>query len=146
MWLPHTTVATIIEEKGKFLMVHEHSDGEIVYNQPAGHLDPNESLVEACVRETYEETGWHIAPNSFLGVSQYTAPTNGVTYIRHSFVAQALNRDVHAELDKGIIEAVWLTYEEILSKKHLLRSPVVLGDIEKYRLGHAISLDLLTFY
>ncbi len=146
MWLPHTTVAAIVVRDDKFLMVHEDSDGEIVFNQPAGHLDPGETLIEACIRETLEETKWKVNPSHYLGVNQYTAPSNGVTYIRHTFIAEPVEFIEDAVLDEGIIEALWLSYEEIKSKSDKLRSPVVLGDIDRYLSGTRIPLNVLTFY
>lgn len=141
-WAPHVTVATIVENDGRFLLVYENSDGQNVYNQPAGHLDPNESLIEAAIRETREETGWLVAPTAILGLSQYVSPVNGFTYMRTTFIAQALRHFPDATLDTDIIAAVWLTYEEILERRELLRSPLVLRDIECYRQGTRYPLDL----
>ena len=90
-WLPHITVATIVEDNGKFLMVEELKGGRAVLNQPAGHLDPHETLTEAAVRETLEETGWDVEPTGVVGIYLYTAPSNGVTYQRVCFIAKAIN-------------------------------------------------------
>src|ERR1700756_5172493 len=84
-WLPHITVATIVEDNGRFLMVEELKGGRAVLNQPAGHLDPNETLTEAAVRETLEETGWDVEATGIVGIYLYTAPSNGVTYQRGCF-------------------------------------------------------------
>ena len=84
-WKPHITVATIVEDNGRFLMVEELKSGRTVLNQPAGHLDPNETLTEAAIRETLEETGWDVQPTGVLGIYLYTAPSNGVTYQRVCF-------------------------------------------------------------
>lgn len=142
IWTPHATVATVIAKGDRFLLVHENTDAGQVYNQPAGHLDPNETLIEAAVRETREETGWHVEIKALLAISLYKAP-NGRTYLRTSFVATPLEPIANAALDKEIIEAVWLTYDEILQRKMQLRSPLVLSDIDRFRRGETYPLELL---
>ena len=142
-WAPHVTVATIIERDNRFLMVYEEADGKNVYNQPAGHLDPNETLKEAAIRETLEETGWTVELTGVVGVNLYTAPSNGITYFRTTFIAQPLSHDVTLALDTGIIEAVWLTYEELLARKDQMRSPMTLRIIEEYRAGRRFPLDVV---
>lgn len=137
---PHVTVAAIAEKDGKFLFVREESDTGIVINQPAGHLESGESILDAVVRETLEETAWHVKPKAFLGVSQYRAPANGVTYIRNSFVVDALYQSENVNLDDGIIEALWLSPEE--ASKMDLRSPLVMRDIHLYLTGAHYSLNL----
>ena len=87
---PHVTVATVIENAGRFLLVEEWSSGQLVYNQPAGHLDPGETLLEAAVRETFEETGWQVELTGIVGSCLYKAPLNGETYYRTTFAARAL--------------------------------------------------------
>lgn len=142
-WAPHVTVATIIERDNRFLMVYEESEGKKVYNQPAGHLDPDETLREAAVRETLEETGWKVQLTGVVGVNLYTAPSNGITYFRTTFIAEALSHDANRPLDTGIIEAVWLTYEELLERKDQLRSPMTLQIIEDYRAGRRFPLNVV---
>lgn len=100
-WAPHVTVATIVERDNRFLMVYEEADGKKVYNQPAGHLDPNETLKDAAVRETLEETGWTVSLTGVVGVNLYTAPSNGITYLRTTFIAEALSHDQTRQLDTG---------------------------------------------
>ncbi len=92
-WAPHVTVATIIERDNRYLMVYEESDGKKVYNQPAGHLDPDETLADAAIRETLEETGWSIKLTGVVGVNLYTAPSNGITYFRTTFIGEAIRHD-----------------------------------------------------
>lgn len=140
-WAPHVTVATIIERDDHFLMVYEEAEGHKVYNQPAGHLDPNETLKEAAIRETLEETGWTVELTGVVGVNLYTAPSNGITYLRTTFIAKTVSHDTDRPLDTGIIEAVWLTYEELLARKDQLRSPMTLQIIEEYRAGRRFPLD-----
>lgn len=142
-WAPHVTVATIIERDKRFLMVYEESDGKLVYNQPAGHLDPDETLHEAAIRETLEETGWTIKLTGVVGVNLYTAPSNGITYFRTTFIGEALTHDANRVLDTGIIEAVWLTYEELLERKEQLRSPMTLQIIDNYLEGRRFPLGVV---
>lgn len=142
-WAPHVTVATIIERDNRYLMVYEEADGNKVYNQPAGHLDPNETLQEAAIRETLEETGWTVALTGVVGVNLYTAPSNGITYFRTTFIAKALSHDTQRSLDTGIIEAVWLSYEELVARKDQLRSPMTLQIIEEYRAGRRFPLEVV---
>ena len=142
-WAPHVTVATIIERDNRFLMVYEESDGKLVYNQPAGHLDPDETLHEAAIRETLEETGWTVKLTGVVGVNLYTAPSNGITYFRTTFIAETISHDANYKLDTGIIEAVWLTYEELLERKDQLRSPMTLQIVEEYRAGRRFSLEVV---
>jgi 8-oxo-dGTP pyrophosphatase MutT (NUDIX family) len=142
-WAPHVTVATIIERDNRFLMVYEEADGKTVYNQPAGHLDSDETLHQAAIRETLEETGWAIQLTGVVGVNLYTAPSNGVTYLRTTFIGEALHHDAQRKLDTGIIEAVWLTYEELVARKAHLRSPMTLKIIEDYRNGRIFPLSVI---
>lgn len=142
-WAPHVTVATIVEQNERFLMVYEEADGLRVYNQPAGHLDADESLQEAAIRETLEETGWNVELTGVVGVNLYTAPSNGITYCRTTFIAKALTRDESRALDTGIIDAIWLSYEEILARKDQLRSPMTLKIIEEYIAGRRFPLAVV---
>lgn len=142
-WPPHITVAAIVEKDGKFLMVEEISGGKLVYNQPAGHLDPDETLAEACVREAFEESGWHIEVTHVLGVSRYTSARSGTLYYRTSFIAHTLAHDPTATLDDGIEQAVWLSYEEIKAQPEKLRSPLVLKNIEQYLSGECYPLSII---
>lgn len=145
-FVPHVTVATIVEKDGKFLFVEEISGGRTVLNQPAGHLDPKESLIEAAARETYEETGWHVEITGLLGVSLYRSPNNGITYNRTTFTAKPIKQDLTAQLDEGIIRAVWLTLEEAKTFSAVPRSPLVLGSIEQYNQQAVLPLSAISAY
>lgn len=143
-WYPHVTVATVVYQDGRYLLVHEHNDSGLAYNQPAGHLEEHESLEQAALRETFEETGWQVRLIGLLGVHTYRAPSNGVTYVRISFVAEPIAAVEGATLDEGIIEAVWLEYEEIVARQTQLRSPLVLTDINRFRAGNIAPLELVS--
>lgn len=142
-WQAHVTVATIIEDQGRFLFVEELKQGRAVLNQPAGHLDPNESLQHAAVRETLEETGWDVELTGVVGIYLYTAPSNGVTYQRICFAANALRHHEDYALDEGIIGAVWLTRDELIAQQERWRSELVLRCVDDYLNGERFSLDLL---
>ncbi len=139
---PHITVSTVVFKENKFLLVEEKSFGKTVFNQPAGHLENGETLIEAAKRETLEETAWHVDISHFLGISQYLAPNN-ITYIRVSFVGEVLSFDSHVNRDEDIIDITWKTYDEIRRMKSQLRSPLVLNDIERYRQKQIHELNLL---
>ncbi|PCK10159.1 MAG: NUDIX hydrolase [Alteromonadaceae bacterium] len=132
-WHPHVTVATVIEDDGKFLLVEELCDGKTVFNQPAGHLEENETLIDAAKRETLEETGYQVKITGALGVSQYLAPSNGATYLRHSFTATIVSQQNDGPLDSDIIAAHWMPFEKILNIQQQLRSPLVIRDIKRYK-------------
>lgn len=144
--LPHITVATVVEKDGKFLLVQESPNGKRVLNQPAGHMENGETLLNAAIRETLEETCWHVKLIGALGISQYRSPNKLVTYVRHTFSAQALALDENAIRDPDIIDIVWLSYEEIVARKNELRSPLVLNDIERYRKGKHFDLGFVEGY
>ncbi|AKF50914.1 MULTISPECIES: NUDIX hydrolase [Pseudomonas] len=142
-WQAHVTVATIVEDQGRFLFVEEIKGGRAVLNQPAGHLDPNESLQRAAVRETLEETGWDVELTSVVGIYLYTAPSNGVTYQRICFAAKGLRHHPEYQLDEGIVGAVWLTRDELVAQQERWRSELVLRCLDDYLDGEHFSLDLL---
>ncbi|MET0612770.1 NUDIX hydrolase [Pseudomonas caspiana] len=142
-WQAHVTVATIVEDQGKFLFVEELKGGKAVLNQPAGHLDPDESLQRAAVRETLEETGWDVELTSVIGIYLYTAPSNGVTYQRICFAAKALRHHADYQLDDGIIGPLWLTRDELVAQQDRWRSELVLRCVDDYLNGEHFSLDLL---
>jgi 8-oxo-dGTP pyrophosphatase MutT (NUDIX family) len=141
-WLAHSSVATVVERNGLFLMVEETDQGRTVFNQPAGHLESGETLFEAAVRETLEETAWLVRLDSLLGLYHYPAP-NGVTYIRHCFVATALEHRAGQSLDTGIIAAHWLPAEEILAAGFPARSPIVQRVLRDYLAGTRYPLSLI---
>lgn len=142
LWHAHVTVATVVERNGRFLMVQERAEGRTVINQPAGHLDEGESLADAAVRETREETGWQVDIQGLIGASLYKA-ANGVTYYRTSFYANPVAEIPNAELDSEIIQPLWLSRAELLARESELRSELVLATIDQYLAGHRYPLSLM---
>ena len=140
---PHITVATVIEKDGRFLFVKEHAEERVVLNQPAAHLEMDESLIQAAIRETLEETGWDIEITQLIGIYLYTAPSNNVTYQRVCFAGRALAQRENYQLDEGIIAPTWLSRDELIEQQSLWRSPMVLRCIDDYLAGERFSLELL---
>ena len=144
IWKPHTTVAALCERDGKFLLVKENVDGRIVYNQPAGHLQAGETLLQAVVRETLEETRYQFLPQTLQGVYRYELDQpSAITYLRFLFRGEAGDL-VDGELDQGIIAAEWLSYPQILSCREQHRSPMVLQCIEDFRERPGYPLDIIS--
>ncbi|WP_096086491.1 NUDIX domain-containing protein [Agaribacterium haliotis] len=139
---PHLTVAAVVEQNDKFLLVRELCNGELKLNQPAGHVENGESLIQAVERECLEETGWQVTASSFLGISQFSAP-NGITYLRCSFVCKAIKQLEHYTLDSDIHEALWLSREQIFSQQHSHRSAMVANDIKRYEQGLQFQIEQL---
>jgi len=140
VWRPHVTVATVVPREGRFLLVEEDVRGRTVLNQPAGHLEPDESLLDAAVRETLEETGWDVALTCLLGVQQWRSPS-GSQFVRFTFGADALRHHAGRSLDAGILRALWLSREEIAADAARLRSPMVLASIDDWLGGRRLPLD-----
>lgn len=140
---PHVTVATIVEDNGRFLMVEEFADGRAVFNQPAGHLEADESLIQAALRETLEETGWDVELTAVTGIYLYTAPSNGITYQRICFAAKPVRHHPHLALDQGIIGPQWLTRDELAEQPARWRSELVLHCIDDYLTGERFPLSLI---
>jgi 8-oxo-dGTP pyrophosphatase MutT (NUDIX family) len=141
--LPKVTVAAVIERDGRFLFVEELQEGRRVLNQPAGHLDPGESLVAACAREVMEETAHRFAPESLVGIYRwYYAPADA-TFIRFCFAGKVLGVE-STPLDKEIIQILWLNREEIKARASQHRSPLVQQCVDDYAAGRRFSLDVLS--
>jgi 8-oxo-dGTP pyrophosphatase MutT (NUDIX family) len=140
-WKPHTTVAAICEREGRYLLVREQIDGEVVFNQPAGHLEPGESLLQAVVRETMEETLHPFTPTALVGIYRYQAET--ITFIRFLFRGE-VNAPLDGELDPDILSAEWLDYDEIVACRDRHRTPMVLQCIEDARRKSGYPLDVLS--
>lgn len=146
IWKPNVTVAAVIERDGKFLLVEEKTSQGIRFNQPAGHLEADESLLQAVTRETLEESAYTFTPQHLLGIYHWQAPESGTTYLRFAFTGAITDHDPLRTLDKGILQAVWMTPDEICATQARQRSPLVLHCVEDYLAGKRYPLDLLTHY
>ncbi len=143
IWKPHATVAAIIEQDGRFLMVEEAIAGERVYNQPAGHLDPGESLIDAVIRETREESAWGFQPDALTGIYLWHQPGSGRSFLRFAFCGEHRDFDAGQALDDGIVRTVWLTPAQLRDAGLRLRSPLVMSCIDDYLAGKRYPLDML---
>lgn len=146
IWKPNVTVAALIERDGRFLLVEEETSDGVRLNQPAGHLDEGESLIEACLREALEETAWHFTPTALVGVYQWPRPAGDITYLRFAFAGELGHEEVGRELDAGILRAVWLAPEEIEASQARHRSPLVWQCVQDFRAGRRFPLDLIRHY
>ena len=142
-WQPDVTVATVVVAEGRLLCVEERVNGRLVLNQPAGHLEPDESLQDAALRETREETGWDVRLTGFLGAYQWKAPETGRHYLRFAFAAEPVRHDPARPLDDGIVRALWMTPQELLDARDRHRSPLVWQVVADHLAGHRFPLSLL---
>lgn len=149
-WKPNVTVAAIIERDGRFLLVEEDTADGLRLNNPAGHLDPGESPIEACVREVLEETAHDFAPAALVGVylNRFTRTRTGhdITYLRFAFAGTVGTHHEWRALDEGIVRTVWMTADEIRACPERHRSPLVLECLESYLAGQRFPLDILTVH
>ncbi|HVT33888.1 MAG TPA: NUDIX hydrolase [Rhodanobacteraceae bacterium] len=145
IWRPDVTVATVVPRDGRFLLVEEDVRGRLVINQPAGHLDPDESLQDAAVRETLEETGWDIELDALLCVQQWRNASSGRQFVRFTFAGVPVRHDPSRPLDDGIVRTLWLTREEILAESARLRSPMVIASVDDWLAGHRLPLDAIRY-
>jgi len=141
---PTVTVATIVERDGRFLVVEEETRNGTELNQPAGHLEAGETLPAAAIRETLEETGWHVTPTALVGVYRWQSPADGATFVRFAFAADARRHDPARPLDDGILRALWLTYEDLAAQRRRHRSPLVLRCVDDYRAGRRWPVGFVT--
>jgi 8-oxo-dGTP pyrophosphatase MutT (NUDIX family) len=142
VWKPDVTVAAVVERDGRFLLVEERIRGRLVFNQPAGHLEDGESLVQAVVRETLEETAWGFTPQWLLGVYQWRS-RRGSSTLRFAFTGSVHGFDTSRELDPPVIATHWLTRAEIETRAASLRTALVLRCIDDYLRGVRLPLDAL---
>ena len=142
-WQPDVTVATVVVRDGRLLCVEERANGHLVINQPAGHLEPDESLLEAAVRETREETGWNVRITHVVGAYQWKATETGRHYLRFAFAAEPLDEIPGTTLDEGIVRTLWLTPQELQAEQARHRSPLVWRTVADYLGGNRHPLSLV---
>jgi len=143
VWKPNVTVAAIVEREGRFLLVEEKTDDGLMLNQPAGHLEANESLVEGAAREALEETAYEFTPEYLVGVYRWQHPERDLTYLRFAFAGRLGTHHPERTLDTGIVRALWLTAAEVRASRGRHRSPLVVRCIEDYQRGARAPLELL---
>ncbi|WP_391525185.1 NUDIX hydrolase [Denitromonas ohlonensis] len=146
VWKPNVTVAAVVERDGRFLLVEEETSDGLRFNQPAGHLEAGESLVEAAAREALEETAHPFTPEFLVGIYQWPRPDGEVTYLRFAFGGSVGEAIAGQQLDAGIVRAVWMTRDEMVATAGRHRSPLLLRCVDDYLAGQRASLDLLRHY
>jgi len=145
-WKPNVTVAAVVERDGRFLMVEEETADGLRFNQPAGHLEEGESLVEAAVRETLEETAHRFVPEYLVGIYQWPRPQGDITYLRFAFGGAVGEQVAGQALDAGIVRAVWMSLDELRASQERHRSPLILQCVEDWLAGRRYGLELLRHY
>ncbi|WP_374327339.1 NUDIX hydrolase [Azonexus sp.] len=146
IWKPNVTVAAVVYRDGRFLLVEEETETGLAFNQPAGHLEAGEALVDAVVREAREETAYDFKPTHLVGIYNWPHPTKDLTYLRFAFAGELRGHDPERKLDDGIVGARWLTLDEIRATQERHRSPLILRCCEDYLAGRRYPLDLLVHY
>ncbi len=141
VWKPHVTVAAVIEQKQKFLLVEEQTSQGLAFNQPAGHLEANENLISAVIREVQEETAWIFEPEYLVGVQLWRRSADYPTFLRFCFAGRVHSHTPNQALDDGIVTTHWLSREQITQKN--LRSPLVLESIDEFLQGERYPLSML---
>ena len=143
-WLPHVVVAAIVERDGKFLLVEEETAEGLRLNQPAGHWERDETLLEAVRRETLEETAHHVEPQALLGCYTTYYPRRDITYLRFAYVCSVTGFDAERTLDTGIVRTLWLTADELAGHATPHRSPLVMHCLQDYLAGRRFPLDIVS--
>jgi len=146
IWKPNVTVAAVMERDGRYLLVEEETDAGLQFNQPAGHLEPGESLVAASAREALEETAWHFKPTGLVGIYQWPRPQGDITYLRFAFSGEVGDFESERTLDSGIVRAVWMTPAEIQATRARHRSPLIWQCVEDHMAGRCFPLDVIRHY
>jgi ADP-ribose pyrophosphatase YjhB (NUDIX family) len=143
VWKPHVTVAAVIEQDNRFLLVEEETPRGLQFNQPAGHFEKNEDLIAAVKREVKEETAWHFEPEHLISIQLWRRNPEFPTFLRICFSGRCHGHDPDHPLDDGIVATHWLTRDEIAANQHRLRSPLVLISVDEYLSGHRYPLSLI---
>ncbi len=138
---PEVTVAVLAEDRGRFLTVEERIKGHNVFNQPAGHVEDGETMIEAAIREAREETAWRFTPVALLGIYLWRYPASGRHTLRFAFTGTVCDHDAAQPLDRGILRTHWLSRAELLEREPHLRSPLVLRCVDDYLKGRRLPLD-----
>lgn len=148
IWKPNVTVATVVEQDGKYLLVEEEPEAGagLFLNQPAGHLDPGESIIQGAIRETLEETAYTFVPEYVLGIYQWHSHRVDTTYLRFAFGGHVTHHDSERVLDTGILRADWFSLDEINRMIQRHRSPLVMQCIQDHMAGKRYPLELLAHY
>ena len=144
MYPTDLTVAAVVEQDGRYLLVEEYAKGNVVLTQPGGHVESNESPEAAVVRETFEETGCHVECRELIGVYLWIHPQTRQQFLRIAYVAEFLSCDEDQPLDDGIIARCWLDRDELEQRQGSLRTPIVLRCIHDYEAGYRQSDTLLS--
>ncbi|MDR3415844.1 MAG: NUDIX hydrolase [Nevskia sp.] len=142
-WNSHITVACVVEREGRFLLVEEQIGGGLVLNQPAGHWDEGETLLEAARRETLEESAWEVEPEALIGIYAFKPADLDYGFLRVAFAARPLRHHPERPLDHGIERAVWLSRDELQACAGRHRSPMVLQCVDDFRSGRRYPLELI---
>ena len=139
------TTACVVFREGLYLLVEERDKvtGRMVFNQPAGHLETGESIIEGAIRETREETGYLVSPSGFISMGLYSPLERPLTYLRVTLLAEIIDQVESATLDPDIHAIHWLNYDQIRAQSDKLRSPMVLDAVERHRSGQIHSLNLI---
>jgi len=143
-WRPSVTVAAVIERNGRFLFVEEIADGRRVINQPAGHLDPGESLAAAVAREVLEETAHRFVPTGLVGIYRWRYDKEDVTFLRFAFCGRIEGVEEGRTLDKEIVALAWLTPTELAARRAEHRSPLVQQSVDDFLAGRSFPLEILS--
>lgn len=139
---PELTVAAVVERNGRFMLVEEHVSGRLVLNQPAGHVEPGETLVAAVIREALEETAWTFVPEAIVGVYLWGREGRQNPFLRVAFSGRCVAHDSQRRLDEGIERVLWLTRPDLVARSARLRSPMVLRAVDDYERGIRYPMDL----
>ena len=145
IWRPELAAAAIVQRDHRFLIVEEHIRGASVFNQPAGHVNDGESIIDAVVRETLEETAWHFVPRALLGIYLWRNPANGHSILRMAIIGDVTTHDPSRKLDAPVVAAHWMERETLLAQSGKLRSPLVMRCIDDYLAGQRHDLAALNY-